>query len=719
MNMEVSESGRDSDIIMYSSESESDSELVDTLQMVTCVRELADLKKDRVVITHEESTDIKKGKEIDINIEVSESEKSDSEIPDMKKSRAINISTEVSNNLDKIKSKITDIKKKQTINMELSNILDSEKSDKEITDIMEIREVDMSGKVSNTSGLQECHSWTVIRASPDDLPRQDDFKTIRMNPEEKIKFSGRDFTITSRTSTTLRIRCCPEDDYENITEVLKEEGLIPATPIMQIEDFISFLADSSTIIRIRHNVYNWERYRKCHIRAYHNIHNLESYEDLEAEMFEDFIKVCGKKDNDENSGKKEQGSVLEINRQQRNNRSGSGSNDEGFGQDDGSPMQSVSSLVHVARPEDICNVRLYFSRRKNENRCPAPHEITVHAVLDKKAKIREFLEEELPECGREEAAERIRVAIFCNQNYIPLLGECTLQKPEVIWEERSSFSSFSYNSLNQKGGFFKIQKKLPPFMLYCDRRIYFMMRLTTLSNGKLPDDPIYNHGANIDPILCSKFSQSDSSFVSSASSSLTQTFAISAPQPAAVDKAPILLTPGPSYIWEGILPVEVEIVTNEQNKEASSEEDIQMMCPKDPLKKRRNKAEIGLGEGGLKCPHCETTLSRKQTFNDHINKFHPQNADGFTIKVLDRGKGTGKGKSKRKGKGKGEGKKSYDSPSLHSDTNSLVRNITSGHLCHDSSIQASNNDISTHTHEKGTFFCIKITRPPFSQSIPT
>eukprot|EP00092_Neocalanus_flemingeri_P056476 GFUD01066968.1.p1 GENE.GFUD01066968.1~~GFUD01066968.1.p1 ORF type:complete len:738 (-),score=130.24 GFUD01066968.1:237-2357(-) len=591
--------------------------------------------------------------------------------------------------------------KLESINIGFNHISEADKSDSEISNINRIRAekidmknsrvMDMNHKVSNISSLQECDSWTVIRA-PDDLPRQDEFKTIRMNPEETINFAGRDLTIRSKNTTTLRIRCCPEEDYENITEVLKEEGLTPSTPIIQIEDFYSFMTDSCKEIYIRHNVYNWKRYRKCYLRSYNNLQNLDSYEVIEAEMFEDFIKVCGKRENDANNGRKEQETLFEINRQQRNERSGSSSNDEGFGQDDGSPKQALASLVHVARPEDICNVRLYFSRRKNENRCPPPHEIAVHAVLDKKAKIREFLEMELPDCRREEAAERIRVAMFCDQNYIPLLGECTLQKPEVIWEERSTFSPFSYHSLNQKGGFFKIQKKLPPFLLFCDRRIYFMMRLTSLSNGKLPDDPIYNHGANIDPFLCSKFSQT-----SSASSSSSQICTTSAPETSAADKGPISLAAGHSYIWEGILPV--DIVANQTNKDFSSEEDMDMMCCKDPLKKRRNKTEIGQSKGGLKCPHCETTLSRKQTFNDHINKFHSKNADGYTIKVLDRGKGTGKGKGIGKGKGKGhgvrkEGKSSYDSHCLPFDTNSSVIHTTSGQICQDSSIHASKNNIS-------------------------
>ena len=129
--------------------------------------------------------------------------------------------------------------------------------------------------------------------------------------------------------------------------------------------------------------------------------------------------------------------------------------------------------------------------------------ISVHVVLDKKAKIKEFLEKEIQECGREEGAERIRVLIKSDQVYSPILGESTEDNPNFIrWEESSTFNSFSYSQINQQSGFIKLQKKPPPLMLYCDNRQYAMMMLKTSSKGKLPDHPIYNHGANIDPTSC-------------------------------------------------------------------------------------------------------------------------------------------------------------------------------------------------------------------------
>jgi hypothetical protein len=45
--------------------------------------------------------------------------------------------------------------------------------------------------------------------------------------------------------------------------------------------------------------------------------------------------------------------------------------------------------------------------------------------------------------------------------------------------------------------------------LYCDQRKYAMMKLTTSSKGRLPEDMIYSHGANIVPISCSKYRETE------------------------------------------------------------------------------------------------------------------------------------------------------------------------------------------------------------------
>ena len=132
----------------------------------------------------------------------------------------------------------------------------------------------------------------------------------------------------------------------------------------------------------------------------------------------------------------------------------------------------------------------------------------MYAVLEKDLKVQEFLEKELPECEREQAAVRLRVAIFKDQTYIPIAGESPKTNPTILWDENNLFGPFSYNLLNQKKGFVIIQKTLPPLMLYCDRRKYFMMKLKLSSTGKPPEDHIYSQGAEIVPKSCTKYNQS-------------------------------------------------------------------------------------------------------------------------------------------------------------------------------------------------------------------
>ena len=132
--------------------------------------------------------------------------------------------------------------------------------------------------------------------------------------------------------------------------------------------------------------------------------------------------------------------------------------------------------------------------------------LLVYAVLEKDPKIKEFLEKELPECGKEMGAIRIPVAIFKHQCYTPILGESPKINPEIIWDEENPFMSFSYNLVNQRRGFVEIQKKLPPLMLHCDRRKYYMLRLNISSPEKPPEDHIFSYGREIVPLPCAKFS---------------------------------------------------------------------------------------------------------------------------------------------------------------------------------------------------------------------
>jgi len=342
-----------------------------------------------------------------------------------------------------------------------------------------------------------------------------DFKTLIVNQDTPLFFSGRDVKIYCKSFHMIRMRSCPQEEYDDFTDALKiEADLCPASPIIQIEDFDSLISDSCTEIHIRHNLYNWRKYQKCHLRSYSCLQSSLSYIEIEAEIFEDYIKVCGHTKDEGKKETKDIGSISESSRaQQINNQSGrSRSNDEGSGQHDGSPKLNVSSLVLVTNPEDICGVRLYFAREKNENRCPDPHDISIYAVLDKKSTIEEFLENELNECEFEQGATRIRVSIYHDQTYTPKLGEGTKEKPEIIWEEAITFSSFSYGRMNQKKGYLKIPKRPPPLTLFCDRRKYTMIQLITNSSQKPPDDPIYTDGDNIVPKSCQKYRDKEKEF---------------------------------------------------------------------------------------------------------------------------------------------------------------------------------------------------------------
>lgn len=127
--------------------------------------------------------------------------------------------------------------------------------------------------------------------------------------------------------------------------------------------------------------------------------------------------------------------------------------------------------------------------------------------IRKNLKVQEFLEKELPECEREQAAVRLRVAIFKDQIYIPIAGESPKTNPQILWDENNHFCPFLYNLLNQKKGFVIIQKTLPPLRLFCDRRKYFMMKIKLSSIGKPPLDHIYSLGAEIVPKSCTKYNQ--------------------------------------------------------------------------------------------------------------------------------------------------------------------------------------------------------------------
>ena len=117
-------------------------------------------------------------------------------------------------------------------------------------------------------------------------------------------------------------------------------------------------------IWVRHNIYEWRANHKWYIRSYTDLTDPSSYIDIEAEMFEDYIRVCGQTSG--SNSDKRKGESFSGPQQQVGGRSdrGSADVDEGYERNDGSPTPTTRSLVLVARTEEICHVRLYFSRRK-------------------------------------------------------------------------------------------------------------------------------------------------------------------------------------------------------------------------------------------------------------------------------------------------------------------------------------------------------------------
>jgi uncharacterized C2H2 Zn-finger protein len=85
-------------------------------------------------------------------------------------------------------------------------------------------------------------------------------------------------------------------------------------------------------------------------------------------------------------------------------------------------------------------------------------------------------------------------------------------------------------------------------------------------------------------------------------------------------------------------------------------------------RKRRNVDEIEKAPGGWKCPYCNSTMTRKQTFIEHIEKKHPDQKSKIPNLVT-----TNKGKE-----GKGKKKSSIYSAQQH-DTDALCSKPQQAH----------------------------------------
>ena len=93
--------------------------------------------------------------------------------------------------------------------------------------------------------------------------------------------------------------------------------------------------------------------------------------------------MCGQNSENGNGESKNQKVPSSGSQEQRENINKRKSIDEGYGQHDESPKPTTRSIVLVAKSEEICDVRLYFSRKKEENGCTVSHDVTVHGVLHK------------------------------------------------------------------------------------------------------------------------------------------------------------------------------------------------------------------------------------------------------------------------------------------------------------------------------------------------
>ena len=93
--------------------------------------------------------------------------------------------------------------------------------------------------------FEDADSVVVTRSPTDVEDDLHDFKTFIINQDKPLLFSGRNVKIQRKSLHMLRMRFCPPEDYEDFTDSLKiEEGLCPASPIIQIEDFDSFLSNT-------------------------------------------------------------------------------------------------------------------------------------------------------------------------------------------------------------------------------------------------------------------------------------------------------------------------------------------------------------------------------------------------------------------------------------------------------------------------------------------
>ena len=95
---------------------------------------------------------------------------------------------------------------------------------------------------------------------------EDDFQSLVIDPEPHY-FDDGDVRIIKKVQKKVKMRYCQPGDYNEFSELIKEEGLCISSPIIQFEDFDNLLSAYCKKIQIRHNVYMWKKYRKRRLRC--------------------------------------------------------------------------------------------------------------------------------------------------------------------------------------------------------------------------------------------------------------------------------------------------------------------------------------------------------------------------------------------------------------------------------------------------------------------
>ena len=203
-------------------------------------------------------------------------------------------------------------------------------------------------------------------------------RAVNTKSEKLFPYLGTDVLICTKQPTDVRIRFCPPEEYAVFNGIIeKEKGLTISTPIIQIIDFEHFHSNNLKEMKIRHNVYDWEKYKECSLRCYNNMHNEKTYIVLEAVMCKDYITVRGNQ-----RGLQQGGGTSSPDLTKQNDSQGSRDNyNRGISgacyiENNGQPVLNTFSVFHVANSEDICDVQFYFTRKIHDNSCPDPHKIS-------------------------------------------------------------------------------------------------------------------------------------------------------------------------------------------------------------------------------------------------------------------------------------------------------------------------------------------------------